>query len=320
MRVLVLGGTGFLGSRVVPKLVARGVEVTVVTRRASELPGLRARGVEGLVGDLVKPDSILFQLSPHDVVVFMAMPLTFGRMSRRRFLETRDRTTRFVKTALAIGSKLSCPLLLTQGTSYRTDPGVIVDERRPIDRFGIVKVAEPADDLIAAALRDGTPPLVRLLPGQIYGPGGLFLEMYRRLKSGRFGIVGKGDNHIPRIHVEDCAEAFALAVEKLPVGETYILADSTPCTTREFTEFMAECMGRPVPRTIPRFLARLMLGKLLVETMEMNCLVANAKAKRELGWTLRYPSFREGLVATVRAIETMEAAPSSDLRQSIFDT
>lgn len=303
-----MGGTGFLGSHFVPMLLARGHEVTVVTRRASELPALKARGAEGLVGDLERPVSILPRLTPYDAAVFMAMPLTFGRMSRRQFLETRDRTTRFVRTALAVGTTLSCPLLLTQGASYHTGPGVIVDETRPIDRFGIVQVAAPADDLVAAALRTGTPPLVRMLPGQIYGPGGVFLEMYQRLKSGRFGIVGRGDNHIPRVHVEDCAEAFALAIEKLPVGETYILADDTPCTTREFTEFMAQCMGRPVPRTIPRFLARLVLGRLLVETMEMDCLVTNGKAKRELGWTLKYPGYREGLPATVRAIEARDGA------------
>ncbi len=303
MRVLVLGGTGFLGSHLVPKLLERDHEVTVVTRRASALPGLQAKGVDGLVGDLLRPDALLPQLTPQDVVVFMAMPLTFGRMTQRRFRETRDRTTQFVKTALAIGDRLSCPLLLTQGTSYRTGAHVVVDESRPIDRFGMVKAAEPADILITAALREGSPPLIRMLPGQIYGPGGLFMEMYRRLKSGRFGVVGAGDNHIPRVHVEDCAGAYALAIDKLPVGEAYILADDTPCTTREFTEFMAECMGRPVPRTIPRFIARLVLGKLLVETLEMDCIVTNAKAKRELGWTLQYPGYREGLVATVRAIE-----------------
>jgi nucleoside-diphosphate-sugar epimerase len=129
--------------------------------------------------------------------------------------------------------------------------------------------------------------------------------MYRRLKSGRFGVVGKGDNRIPRVHVEDCAEAFALVVDKLPTGESFIVADDTPCTSREFTEFMAECANMSRPRTIPKLLARLILGRLLVETMDMDCVVSNEKAKNLLGWELKYPSYREGLVAAMREIESM---------------
>ncbi len=123
------------------------------------------------------------------------------------------------------------------------------------------------------------------------------------MTSGRFGIFGKGDNYIPRIHVEDCANAFVLAIEALPIGESFILADDTPCTMREFNEFMAECSDMPKPRTIPRFIARLALGKTLLETMEMNCIVTNEKAKRMLGWVLKYPSYREGLVDTIRELE-----------------
>ncbi len=311
MRVLVIGGTGFLGSHLVPKLVERGHQVSVLTRRKAEVPRLESQGVTGIQGDLMEPAAILSRVPPQDAVVLMAMPLTFGRMSRKRFRETRYRTTQFVATTLALGEKLSCPTILTQGTSYRARPGDVIDERHPIDRFGITEVGEPADRMIADAMKRGVPPLVRMLPGQIYGPGGLFMEMYRRMKSGKFGIVGRGDNHIPRVHVKDCAEAFARAIEKRPVGESFIIADDTPCTVRAFTEFLAKCTGLPKPRTIPRFLARLALGKRLLDTLEMDCVVTNAKAKRELGWKPTFLGYREGLVATVREIESM-GSPQGD--------
>ncbi len=298
-----IGGTGFLGSYLVPRLVSRGHEVTVVTRRESEKSRLESQGLAGIVGDLLKPRTILSQLSPHDVVVQIAMPLKFGRMSRRKFVETRERTTQFVATTLAVGEELSCPTILTLGTSYRAGPGEVVDESRPIDRFGMTKAGEQADALIAAANERGTPPLIRMLPGQIYGPGGLFMQIYRRVRARKAAIIGRGDNRIPRIHVEDCAEAFARAVEKRPVGESFIIADDTSCTVREFTDFMALCMGLPSPRTVPMGLARLVMGKLLIETLEMDVVVTNAKAKSELGWRLKFPSYREGLVATIRELE-----------------
>ena len=302
MRVLVFGGTGFLGSRIVPKLLERGHEVSVLTRRAEELYHLESIGASGILGDLLEPEGLLHSLSPHDLVVSVAMPLEFGRMSRGKLAAIRDRTIKFVSTTLTVGQRLECPVIVTLGTSYRTGPGEVADETWPIERFGIAKVGEDAENLIKRAVEDGQP-IIQMIPGQIYGPGGQFLQMYRMMMSGRFGIFGKGENYIPRIHVEDCADAFVLAIEALPIGESFILADDTPCTMREFTEFMAECSNMPRPRAIPRFVARLVLGKTLLETMEMNCIVSNEKAKRMLGWDLKFPSYREGLVATIRELE-----------------
>ena len=304
MRVLVIGGTGFLGSHLVPKLITRGHEVSVMTRRESELQAIQAKGAHGIIGDLLAPEEFLDKLPAQDAVVSIAMPLEFGRISSKKFRLVTERTTIFASSALAAGRKLACPLVLSLGTSYQTGPGEVADETWPIERFGLTKAGGEAERLIREAVNDGQP-IIQMIPGQIYGAGGQFLNMYRMLKSGRFGVVGKGENRIPRVHVEDCAEVFALAVDKLPIGESFIVADDTPCTAREFTEFMAECANMSKPRTIPKILARLILGKLLVETMEMDCVVSNKKAKQVLGWELKYPSYREGLVAAIREIESM---------------
>jgi nucleoside-diphosphate-sugar epimerase len=303
MKALILGGTGLLGSSLVPKLLARGYDVSVLSRNPNALSKLETQGVNGVLGDLLEPEAFISSLTPHDVVVSIAMPLEFGRMSRKRFELIRERTTKFTCSALDIGYKLECPIIFTLGTSYRTGPGEVADETWPIERFGLTKAGIEAERLIRDAGADGHP-ITQMIPGQIYGPGGMFLEMYNRLKSGKFGIVGKGDNHVPRIHVEDCAEAFALAIDKMPVNESFIVADDTPCTVREFTEFMASCAGMSKPRTIPKILARLVMGKLLLETMEMDCIVSNDKMKQVLGLELKYPSYREGLPAAIRAIES----------------
>ena len=303
MRVLVLGGTGLLGSFLVPKLQRRGHDVTVLSRNTTALSALEDRGVKGILGDLLEPKAFIPSLDPHDIVVSIAMPLEFGKMSKKKFAMIAERTTKFTQTALDIGQKLDCPIIFTLGTSYRTGPGEVADETWPIDRFGITKAGIEAERLMHNAQAEGRP-IIMMIPGQIYGPGGMFLEMYSRLKSGKFGIVGKGDNHIPRIHVEDCAEAYALAIDKMPLNDSFILADDTPCTMREFTEFMASCVGMSKPRTIPKILARVVMGKLLIEMLDMNCIVSNAKMKQVLGLELKYPSYREGLPAVIEEIES----------------
>jgi len=142
-----------------------------------------------------------------------------------------------------------------------------------------------------------------MLPGQIYGPGGLFQLMYDWMKQGKYRVVGSGDNYIPRIHVDDCAEAYVQVLDKMPIGERFIIADDRPYTVREFSDFMADCMNVPRPKSVPGFILRLMLGKLLYQNLTMNCRVSNTKAKIEFGWKLKFPSYREGLPETVKALE-----------------
>ncbi len=303
MKILVLGGTGLLGSSLVPKLLERSYDVSVLSRNSAAISGLETRGVKGILGDLLEPEAFISSLTPHDVVVSIAMPLEFGRMSGKKLKIVTERTTKFTQSALDIGHKLECPIIFTLGTSYRTGPGEIADETWPIERIGLTKAGIDAERLIREAGSDGHP-IIQMIPGQIYGPGGMFLEMYKMLKSGKFGVVGKGENRIPRIYVEDCAEAYALAIDKLPINESFIIADDTPCTMREFMDYMASCAGMSKPRTIPRIMARIVMGKLLLETMGIDCVVSNDKLKRVLGWELQYPSYRVGLPAAIEAIES----------------
>jgi nucleoside-diphosphate-sugar epimerase len=302
MKVLVLGGTGLLGSFLVPKLLARDYSVSVLSRNKDALTDLEKKGVHGVHGDLLEPDDFISSLAPHDAVVSIAMPLEFGRMSGKQFKIVTERTTKFTQTTLDIGRNLDCPIIFTLGTSYRTGPGEVADETWPIERFGMTLAGVEAERLIQEAGTEGHP-IIQMIPGQIYGPGGMFLKMYDMLKSGRFGVIGKGENRIPRVHVEDCAEAYALALEKMPVNESFIIADDTPVTMREFMEFMASCVGMTKIRTIPRIMARIVMGKLLLETMGIDCVVSNAKLKRVLGWEPKYPSYRDGLPVAIEALE-----------------
>jgi 2-alkyl-3-oxoalkanoate reductase len=175
-------------------------------------------------------------------------------------------------------------------------------------RTGIARIGAGVDPLLEQVRSEGAPKFVRLLPGQIYGPGGMTLQMIEWARKGRNGIIGDGKNRIPRIHVEDCAAAYALALESLPglpTGEQFIVADDVACTAEAFSAELAAQLGLLPPRHVPgpvRLALRVLLGKYLFETMQMDCQVSNQKLKRELGWAPRYAGYREGLVATIAAL------------------
>jgi nucleoside-diphosphate-sugar epimerase len=299
-----MGGTGFLGTYLLPRLLQRGYDVTVLTRSRERIPSLESLGVRGVIGDLLAPQSFLPSLTPHDAVVSIAMPdIRLGRISRKRFRVLRQQTTAYFSTPIAVAEKLGCPLVVTLGTSFRTVGEEVADESWPIERFGMTRIGELVDPLLVEVTRRGSPPLIQMLPGEIYGPGGLFRTMYEWMKTGRYRVIGSGQNYVPRVYVEDCADAYARVLEKMPLGERFILADDGPCTSREFADFMADTMNVPRPRSVPGFLIRIVLGDLLYQTATMNCRVSNAKVKRYLDWRPRYPTYREGLPITVRHLE-----------------
>jgi nucleoside-diphosphate-sugar epimerase len=315
MRVFVIGGTGFLGTCLLPKLLKRGYDVTVLTRGKEKISGLESLGIKGVIGDLLQPESFMSKLMPQDVVISIAMPnIRPGRLSRKRFRILRQQTTTYFSTPFAIAEKFGCPLIATLGTSFRTIAEQVADESWPIERFGMTRIGELVDPLIARVTRRGTPPLIQMLPGEIYGPGGLFRTMYEWMKRGKYRVIGSGKNYIPRIYVEDCAEAYAKVLETMPLGERFIVADDGPCTFREFADFMADCMSVPRPKSIPGFVARIVLGELLYETVTMNCRVSNDKAKKHLDWKPKYPTYREGLPVTVSELSLTNGKDSQNRR------
>jgi len=305
MRILVIGGTGFLGSHLLPRLHKQGHDITVLTRSRDKADDLESPGIKGVVGDLLQPESFLSRISPQDAVISVAMPeIRPGRISVKQLRLLRKQTTIFFSTAIALAQQFNCPLILTLGTSFRTTGKQIADESWPLERFGIAKIGEFVDPLLSVMAEQGSPPLIQMIPGALYGPGGLFRDlMYEWMKAGKYRVVGGGKNYIPRIHVEDCAEAYVKAVGKMPLGEKFIIADDDPCTTKEFADAMADCMDIPRPKSVPGFLIRIAMGKLMYETITMNCQVSNAKAKKYLNWKLKYPTYREGLPAAIEAIE-----------------
>jgi nucleoside-diphosphate-sugar epimerase len=127
------------------------------------------------------------------------------------------------------------------------------------------------------------------------------MKILKMAENKQFMVFGNGINRIPRIHVDDLAMGYLQIVKKLPIGEKFIFADDYPCTTYEFNSCLYELMHGHFkkPVRIPAAIVRLLLGKYVSETLMMDCVVSNAKAKIELGWAPVYPTCQEGLQATV---------------------
>jgi nucleoside-diphosphate-sugar epimerase len=113
------------------------------------------------------------------------------------------------------------------------------------------------------------------------------------IRRGRFPIVGGGTGVWSFIHIDDAAAATAAAVERGAPG-VYNIVDDEPAAVAEWLPYLAEQLDGKRPIRLPAWLAKPMLGELGLALMTSVRGSSNAKAKRELAWTPRYASWREG--------------------------
>jgi 2-alkyl-3-oxoalkanoate reductase len=125
--------------------------------------------------------------------------------------------------------------------------------------------------------------------GTAYAPDGSLAEMVRKR---RYPVVGDGGGVFSFVHVEDVAGATAAALGAPP--GIYNVVDDEPAPAREWLPAYAEALGAPAPRRVPSWVARIVAGRYGAYLMTELPGASNEKAKRELGWTPRRPSWRQG--------------------------
>jgi nucleoside-diphosphate-sugar epimerase len=142
--------------------------------------------------------------------------------------------------------------------------------------------------------------------GGLYGPGATDdqVELVRKRK---FPLVGDGSGYGSWVHLDDAASATVLAVEQKARG-VFNIVDDEPAPAREWLPYLAACAGAKPPMRVPKWLARIVAGKVAVTIMTEGRAFSNAKAKRELGWVLRYPSWRIGFKEALGSPEATAAS------------
>ncbi len=128
--------------------------------------------------------------------------------------------------------------------------------------------------------------------GGFYGPGA-HDDQIHLVRKRLLPLVGGGTGYVSWVHVDDAANATVLAMEQKAQG-VFNIVDDEPAPVSVWLPYLAECVGAKPPRRVPAWLARLLAGEMAVRMMTEGRGFSNAKAKRQLGWELRYPSWRQG--------------------------
>jgi nucleoside-diphosphate-sugar epimerase len=145
---------------------------------------------------------------------------------------------------------------------------------------------------------DGIEGLV-LRYGALYGPGTWYAtdgDITDRVRKRRMPIIGDGGGLTSFLHVDDAATATVQALSAGTPG-VYNVADDAPVPFRELLPEFASLLGAKPPRRVPRWLVRAVAGSAAARQLTEGRGAANAKARAELGWTPRYPTWRDGFRA-----------------------
>ena len=300
VRVFVAGGTGVLGRRLVPQLVARGHQVTATTTSAAKLGLLEQLGADGVVMDGLDALSVgeaVAQARP-DVIVH-EMTAIAGKPDMKHmdrwFATTNRLRTEGTDHLLAAAEATGVSHFVAQ--SYASWNG--------IREGGWVKTEEDPLDLHAGTVAHAGMEAIRhvedvvvkaggavLRYGWLYGPGATG-DLVEPVRKRQFPLVGAATGYTSWVHLDDAASATVLAVEHNATG-VFNIVDDEPAPARQWLPYLAVCAGAKPPMRVPRWLAGLLAGEVAVAVMTEGRGFSNAKAKRELGWELRYPSWRQG--------------------------
>ena len=312
MRVFVAGASGAIGTRLVPQLIDRGHEVIGTFRSPAHAERVRALGAEPIALDLLDARAVrqaVLQTRP-EAIIHQATDLAdvrFGRSLDRSFASTNRLRTEGTDALLAAAGEAGVRRFVAQSfASYRyaREGGPVKAEDDPLD---------PSPPAMARQ----TNAAMRHLDQAVTNAGGIALRyggfygaandgLVKPVRKRQFPVIGDGDGVSSFIHLDDAAAATVLALERDLAG-VYNIVDDEPAPMREWLPALAKALGAKPPRSVPLWLAGLVAGKGMVMMAVGSRGASNAKAKRELGWTLRYPSWRQGFTAAYAQPDRLRA-------------
>lgn len=292
MRILITGGTGFVGKLLCQRLHEKGHELLLVSRAPHRAQTVVPPSAE------IRPDILEFQTSQPEAIINLAGdPIAEGRWSeekKQRLLDSRLNTTNAIVEFCKGLNKPPHTLISASAMGYygaRGEEEVTEDEPPGTEFIAALchKWEEAAQQAEPAGVR-----VARVRIGIVLGPGGGSLaRMLPAFKLGLGGTLGSGRQYMPWIHREDLVRLILFLLDNQNLSGAFNASAPRPVTNSEFTRTLAGKLGRPAIIPVPEIALKLMFG----EMSRVLLTGANMKPQRLMdnGFEFKYPELDKAL-------------------------
>lgn len=252
MRVLITGGTGFIGSRLALRCGERGHAVRVLAlentdAESSNRDTLEAAGIELQLGSVTDPEVVRLATEGMDVVFHLAATQHQMNVPDERFRNVNVGGTKNLLEAAAAAGVRRVVHGSTIGV-YGRASGVL-DEDSPVEPDNIYGITKLEGERLALSWNDRVPVSAIRIP-EVYGPGDRrLLKLFRAIQKRAFFMIGSGRNLHHVLYVDDLVEALMTVAESpAAIGDLFVLAGPEPVTSNRMARAVADALGVPPPR------------------------------------------------------------------------
>ena len=288
MKRIFIAGCGYIGTRLARIWKEKGAEVTCLVRSPENRDALASEGLIAQASSFDDPDALPELDVAGSIVYYLVPPPGGGNMDTR---------ARHFCSALA-GSSPPARIIYISATSVYSEinGGVVIEssETAPVSAMGKRRLdAEKVFMDYGAAT--GVPVIILRVSG-IYGPGRLPLM---QISQGQPLLLENAAGPSNRIHADDLALVCLAAAEKGRDGDIFNISDGHPASMTAYFNACADALGMPRQPQVTMEEARHVMSPLMYSYVSESRIVDNSRMIKELGITLRYPTFKEGISASI---------------------
>lgn len=290
-KVFIAGGTGFIGSSIIPALLKEGYEVQVLVRnkeKAKKLPS----SCKVIWGNPTKSGEWQKYLEETDIAINLAGQNIFSRWTKtykKLILESRIKSTENIVSSL----KKSALLINASAVGYYGDKGdtLVTEDSLPGDDF-LAKTCIEWEKRALKAKEKGAKVIITRVGVVLGRTGGMLPKILPIFKLGLGGTLGKGNQWFPWIHIKDLVSAILFLIKKEKEG-IYNFVSPNPVTNKKFTKTLGKVLKRPTLLPVPVFMMKLIFGELA--NIIICSIRAYPKNLLELGFKFKFETIEDAL-------------------------
>ena len=288
MKRIFIAGCGYIGARLARIWKEKGAEVTCLVRSPEHRDALASEGLIAQAGSFDDPDGLPGLDVAGSIVYYLVPPPGGGNMDTR---------ARHFCSALA-GSSPPARIIYISATSVYSEinGGVVTESSPAVPASAMGKRRLDAERVFQEYGKNTGAPLLILRVSGIYGPGRLPLM---QISQGQPLLLENAAGPSNRIHADDLALVCLAAAEKGLDGDIFNISDGHPASMTAYFNACADALGMPRQPQVTMEEARHVMSPLMFSYVSESRIVDNSKMIEELGITLRYPTFKEGISASL---------------------